>query len=546
MFSGGHSAADGGFAAPSATKAMRVARPAPVLERMQFAGAADAATTRTFPSHAVDSSDVPIIAPTSIGTNPASASPRPAWLGRYQALLVTIDLVAGGLASLAAFLFRFGPHDGAEPALNLIFGLVLPMAWVAAIAANKAYERRFVGVGNAEFERVFRAFLHLIVVTVFIFYAADVRVARGYVFPALALALGLDLVGRYLARKWLHRMRRSGASMTSVIAIGGSASVAAFAALVRRDRHAGMHVVGACLPSSADESAPANAEFADIGVPVLGDVDSIADVVRDQGAHTVAVLSGEISAERLRWISWQLEGTSADLVVSPGLAEIGGRRLHIQPVAGLPLLHIEEPEFTGFRRLIKGAFDRIIAGVALLMLSPFLVLIGLAVRLTSSGPALFTQTRIGRYGREFRMVKFRSMCADAEDRRAELLTVNESEGVLFKIRQDPRVTAVGRVLRRFSLDELPQLLNVLRGSMSLVGPRPPLPDEVARYQDDVRRRLLVKPGLTGLWQISGRSDLSWEESVRLDLRYVEDWSLSLDLFVLWKTARAVVRATGAY
>jgi exopolysaccharide biosynthesis polyprenyl glycosylphosphotransferase len=233
-------------------------------------------------------------------------------------------------------------------------------------------------------------------------------------------------------------------------------------------------------------------------------------------------------------------------VVSPGLAEIGGRRLHIQPVAGLPLLHIEEPTFAGFRRMVKGIFDRTVAAVALLVLSPLLLGIGLVVRLTSRGPALFRQTRVGRSGAEFRMVKFRSMVVDAEDRRKHLLADNETDGPMFKIRQDPRVTAIGRVLRRFSLDELPQLFNVLGGSMSLVGPRPPLPAEVARYQHATRRRLLVKPGLTGLWQISGRSDLSWEESVRLDLRYVEDWSLSLDMVVLWKTARAVMKAEGAY
>ncbi len=281
-------------------------------------------------------------------------------------------------------------------------------------------------------------------------------------------------------------------------------------------------------------------------MPVVGDVDSVLAAARRCGAHTVAVLSGQISPEKLRWISWQLEGTNVELVVSPGVAEIAGRRLHIQPVAGLPLLQVEEPAFSGFRRVVKRAFDLVAASLALAVLSPVLITIGLLVRLTSRGPALFTQTRIGVNGREFRIVKFRTMCADAEQKLAALAAANESDGLLFKMREDPRITRIGRVLRRFSLDELPQLLNVVTGSMSLVGPRPPLPDEVARYGDDVRRRLLVKPGITGLWQISGRSDLSWEESVRLDLRYVEDWSLSLDLQVLWKTARAVMRADGAY
>ncbi|MDQ2797914.1 MAG: sugar transferase, partial [Actinomycetota bacterium] len=389
-------------------------------------------------------------------------------------------------------------------------------------------------------------FLHLTVGMAFLFYAANVSVARGFVFPALVLALLLDLVGRYAARKFLHRRRRNGASMTAVIAIGGGASVAQFTALLRRDRHAGLDVVGACLPDDAADIETVTRDLAAAGIPVLGSVDTILEAVHHHGANTVAVLSGEISAEKLRWISWQLEGTSVELVVSPGLAEIGGRRLHIQPVAGLPLLHIEEPEFAGFRRMIKRGFDIVLSVLALTVLAPVLLIIGLLVRLTSRGPALFTQTRIGLHGREFRVMKFRSMCHDAEQQKVELLTTNEAGGVLFKMRADPRVTRIGRTLRRFSLDELPQLINVLRGSMSLVGPRPPLPDEVAKYRDDVRRRLLVKPGLTGLWQISGRSDLSWEESIRLDLRYVEDWSLSLDLLVLWKTARAVMSADGAY
>jgi exopolysaccharide biosynthesis polyprenyl glycosylphosphotransferase len=216
-------------------------------------------------------------------------------------------------------------------------------------------------------------------------------------------------------------------------------------------------------------------------------------------------------------------------------------------VSGLPLLHVEEPEFAGARRLIKGAVDRVAAACALLLLSPVLLAIALAIRLTSRGPAFFLQTRIGKGGREFTVVKFRTMVVDAEARRAALLERNErSEGLLFKIRSDPRVTPVGRVLRKYSLDELPQFVNVLTGSMSLVGPRPPLPEEAALYGDDVKRRLLVKPGVTGLWQISGRSDLTWDESVRLDLRYVENWSLTLDLMILWKTAGAVFRGAGAY
>jgi lipopolysaccharide/colanic/teichoic acid biosynthesis glycosyltransferase len=188
-----------------------------------------------------------------------------------------------------------------------------------------------------------------------------------------------------------------------------------------------------------------------------------------------------------------------------------------------------------------------VAAIALLLLSPLFIVLTLAVRWSSAGPALFRQVRVGRDGGTFMMLKFRSMYCDAEERLAELVDQSDvRDGVLFKMRNDPRITRIGRLLRRYSLDELPQLINVLNGSMSLVGPRPPLPVEVAQYEDHVHRRLLVKPGVTGLWQVSGRSDLSWEESVRLDLRYVENWSLSEDLLILWKTARAVTLGSGAY
>jgi exopolysaccharide biosynthesis polyprenyl glycosylphosphotransferase len=476
-------------------------------------------------------------------------SARPdAWIRQYQFLLLAIDLVAAVLAADLGLLGRFGAMhaiDAGSP--DVAFALAMPLGWVALVALNRAYDARFVGVGPTEFERIFRAFLHLSVLTGFVAYAFKQDVARGFIVVALPLALAFDLAGRHAARARLRRSRARGYAMTPVLAVGAPEPVARFDQLLRRDPCAGLRVVGACVPGPLPAEASANTVGDADGVPVLGDVDSIRDAVRQCGARSVAVLSGEIDAEKLRWIAWQLEETDAELVVSPGLTDIGGRRLHLQPIAGLPLLHVSEPDFAGYRHVLKGAFDRIVAGVALLVLSPLMLAIALVVRRTSAGPALFCQTRVGKNGRPFTMVKFRSMYDGAERDVSELLGRNEAaNGALFKIRDDPRVTRVGRALRRYSLDELPQLINVLTGSMSLVGPRPPLPAEVAKYGDDMRRRLLVKPGVTGLWQINGRSDLSWEESLRLDLHYVENWSLVLDVVVLWKTVRAVLRAEGAY
>jgi exopolysaccharide biosynthesis polyprenyl glycosylphosphotransferase len=479
----------------------------------------------------------------------ATGSARPDnWARGYQLLLLSVDLLAAAVAVALAFAGRFGAPlavDGV--AVDLAFALAMPLAWVAILALNRAYEARVVGVGPTEFERVFRAFLHLSVLTGFVAYAFKQDIARGFIVVALPLALTLDLVGRQGARAALRRTRARGQAMTPVLAIGDPESVARFAALLRKDLSAGMRVVGACVPSAALADTDTRHNLMAFGVPVLGDVDSIRESVLACGARSVAVLAGEIDADKMRWISWQLEGTDTDLVVSPGLTGVCGRRLHIRPIAGMPLLHVNEPEFAGVRHVLKSGFDRIVAGTALVLLAPVLFGIAVIVRHSSNGPALFSQTRVGKNGKQFKMLKFRSMYVGAERQLSELISRNDAaDGLLFKIRDDPRVTSVGRTLRRWSLDELPQLINVVCGSMSLVGPRPPLPTEVARYGNDTRRRLLVKPGLTGLWQVSGRSDLSWEESVRLDLHYVENWSLVLDIVVLWKTARAVVRADGAY
>jgi exopolysaccharide biosynthesis polyprenyl glycosylphosphotransferase len=280
---------------------------------------------------------------------------------------------------------------------------------------------------------------------------------------------------------------------------------------------------------------------------VAGHLDGAAAAVRRFGADVVAVLScPEMDGTRLRELAWELEKTGTDLCVAPALLDVAGPRTTIRPVAGLPLLHMDHPEFTGIRRVIKAMFDRTAAATALLFLSPLFIAIIAIIRLSDRGPGLFRQVRVGQDGRAFTVYKFRTMVVDAEERKSLLAGLNDSDGVLFKMRRDPRVTAVGAWLRRYSLDELPQLLNVLIGDMSLVGPRPALPQEAALYGDHVRRRLVVKPGITGLWQVNGRSDLSWDESVRLDLRYVENWSFILDLQILWKTTSAVLRGSGAY
>jgi exopolysaccharide biosynthesis polyprenyl glycosylphosphotransferase len=297
-----------------------------------------------------------------------------------------------------------------------------------------------------------------------------------------------------------------------------------------------------CLTYGSDHAAVQAA-----GLPTLVGVERAVEAVQAYDADVVAVLTGPVMAgPNLRRLSWDLEGRDTELLVSAGLIEVAGPRVHVTPVDGLPLLNLAKPRFSGFSRVGKGLFDRVMALLALLVLWPFLLGIAVAIKRGSDGPVFFKQTRIGKAGREFRMVKFRSMVASAEAQRLGLLDQTDRDGPMFKMHDDPRITTVGRWLRRYSLDEVPQLFNVLAGQMSLVGPRPPLPEEVSDYDDDVKRRLLVKPGMTGLWQVSGRADLPWEESVRLDLRYVDNWSVAFDVVILWKTVRAVFEGHGAY
>ncbi|MFL6057167.1 MAG: sugar transferase [Actinoallomurus sp.] len=477
----------------------------------------------------------------------SSRSQVESWASGYARQAFCVDFLVALLAGLFAFVARFRYPTFGDPWSTPYIGLSLglPFLWTGVLGMARAYEQRLFGVGSDEFRRIIQAGFSLTATVAIAAYATKVDIARGYVVVALPLTTTFGLVGRYRLRKMLHRRRKAGECMRRVVAAGHRAAVADLVRQLRREPQHGMEIVAACVPPMLASGDDAVREIE--GVRVAGDFAGIAGTVEAVRADTVAVLAcPELDGVALRRLAWQLEKDDVDLVVAPALMEVAGPRTSIRPVAGLPLLHVEHPELSGARRLIKSAFDRTVAVAALMILWPLLAAVAIAIRLESPGRALFRQVRVGRDGREFTVLKFRTMVVDAERRKAELLTLNDHDGVLFKIRNDPRVTRIGAWLRRYSLDELPQLFNVVWGDMSLVGPRPPLPDEVAKYGDDVRRRLVVRPGMTGLWQVSGRADLTWEESVRLDLRYVENWSLTLDLQILWKTWAAVLHGSGAY
>jgi exopolysaccharide biosynthesis polyprenyl glycosylphosphotransferase len=461
------------------------------------------------------------------------------WEKEYLRRTAVSDFVIAAVCSSAAIQIRFGGGFGLHYAMLCI---ALPLLWVATLLLFGAYSVRSIGAGSDEFRKVLNTGFSLTAGLAILSYAVNVELSREYLLLAMPTLTGADLGARFAQRKWLHRRRTRGECMSTVLAVGPEPAVVDLITELRRGTYHGLAVVAACLGGKSTSREVA-------GVPVFGGlaVDDVVDAVRRSGADTVAVLSSsELDGVTLRQIAWGLEKMGTDLCVAPALLDVAGPRTTIRPIAGLTLLHVDHPELSGPRQVLKDLFDRSAAALALVLLLPLMIAIAMAIKLSDSGPALFTQTRVGKDGRRFKIYKFRTMVVDAEKRLAELREKNENDGAKFKIRRDPRVTAVGAQLRKWSLDELPQLFNILLGEMSLVGPRPALPDETARYAAHVRRRLAVRPGLTGLWQVSGRSDLTWDESVRLDLRYVENWSFALDLQILWKTFSVILSKSGAY
>ncbi|KGM13950.1 sugar transferase [Cellulomonas bogoriensis] len=454
-----------------------------------------------------------------------------AGVARARALTIDVGCAAGATAGgVVPFLGWTTASAVAVIATVTVFCLL--------VGLNRGYDARLFGNGPTEYQAVLRSTAALSLGLMALAYLTRVDVPRSLlVSGALALA-AVTLAGRFWHRRLLHRARQRGHAMMRTLVIGEEPEVTQVVRELGAGGGHGYQVLGACLPSA--DRLPV-----DLPVPVIGAVADVPQVVADRGVEVVVVAGAHLSGDGLRRLSWALDRAGAQLVVAPGLVDVAGPRLTVRSAAGLALMEVEVGA-SRRRRMGKCALDLVVGTAVLLMAAPVIGLAALAVRATSPGPAFYRQTRVGVDGRPFTMWKLRSMYVDSDARRDELLGSSDTDGVLFKMRADPRVTPVGSVLRRFSIDELPQLLNVVRGDMSLVGPRPPLQEEVADYDDPVHRRLRVRPGLTGLWQVSGRSDLSWEQSVRLDLRYVDNWSLVMDLMILWRTGRAVLGGNGAY
>ncbi|MGU3432776.1 sugar transferase [Actinomycetes bacterium M1A6_2h] len=469
--------------------------------------------------------------------------------GYVDGLRVTDAVVVIAAISVAHFA-RFGIADGrmAYASVNYAsFSLALAATWIAFLAIFRTRSPRVLGSGAEEYRRIISSTFRLFGLIAIVALLFQLDLARGYLAIALPAGLAGLLFSRWAVRQKIGRGRARGEYQTSVVIVGSRSSAISMARSFARDPGSGYSVVGVCLPEHQLHRDDA-LRVEGFDVPVYGNEHEILSAIEKSGADTVAVTATDhIGHEGIRRMIWDLEKKNVDLVVAPGVVDVAGPRLHMRPVAGLPLIHVEKPQYNGATRFSKTLFDFVFAVLALLLVSPVLVVVAVAIKLTSRGPVLYRSERMGLDGKPFEMIKFRSMVVDADQQVSALLAQNQSEGgVLFKLRDDPRVTKIGKVMRRFSIDELPQFLNVLKREMSIVGPRPPLRREVETYDGDVRRRLLVKPGVTGLWQVSGRSDLSWEESVRLDLSYVENWSMTGDLLIVMKTIKAVAGSDGAY
>ncbi|WP_435591649.1 sugar transferase [Nocardia sp. bgisy118] len=482
-------------------------------------------------------------------------SERERWQADYVKHLAATDLlVIAGAVGLAQVI-RFGGPAAPPLAWRLsyeigytVVSVALAATWALFLAAGNTRSPQVVGSGTEEYRRLVSATLRLFGAVAIVSLIVQIDFARGYL--AIALPLGLlGLMSSRLGWRWHTRVRRRDRAecLTSVLVVGAPEAAQAMASAFSRDPDSGYRVVGVCIPDGVATTGRYALRASGRSFSVVGDDRSVLEAVRRSGADTVAVTATDyLGPVELRRMAWELDPLGVELIVAPGVVDISGTRLTNRLVAGMPMLHIAKPQYDRAKSTGKAVFDACFAAGVLLAIAPVLLAIALAVKLTSPGPVFYLSERIGRGGKPFRMIKFRSMYQDAERTVSALIEANGGNPVFFKMRDDPRVTPVGRVIRKLSLDELPQFLNVLRGEMSVVGPRPQVQREVDSYDGEMRRRLLVKPGITGLWQVSGRSDLSLEDSVRLDLSYVENWSMVLDLLLIAKTIGAVARGEGAY
>ncbi|ASN40197.1 polyprenyl glycosylphosphotransferase [Arthrobacter sp. 7749] len=472
----------------------------------------------------------------ALDSNAAASLPARARRRRWVKLLTIVD----ALVISSVMLFAWNTVVGVERGGLFPYLPIMAFSWFVILGVGGARRAEVLGRGVDEYRRVIGA--SLLAVGLMAFTGMELRLegTRQVAFSALLAGPPALLLARWLLRRLLRHRAKSGATLSKVVVIGCASDIEYVVSRVSKASSAGYQIVALI------EDTGTSMELEPL-VPVTHNPEDLEHMISTHGADAV-IVAGQLNAgkDAVRNLGWELERLGAEMILASNLTNVASSRIHIREVDGLPLMHVERPALSGMKMRIKRAVDICLTTIALTILLPVFLMIAIAIRMDSKGPVIFAQRRIGKRGQEFTMLKFRTMCVDAESRLDGLKDQNEGAGPLFKMKGDPRVTKIGKLLRKTSLDELPQLINVIKGDMSLVGPRPPLPCEVETYERHTFRRLLIRPGLTGLWQISGRSNLSWEDSVRLDLYYVENWSLVDDLVIMCHTAKAMIRPSGAY
>ena len=472
------------------------------------------------------------------------------WTNRYRRILLAFDACVVISVLALAHVVRFGLNQpsvdagGVALPYTLISAFIV-CAWMGALAAYSSRDGLIIGHGVEEYKRVVSATVTLLGCLAMVCLVFGIDISRGFFSLAFPIGVSGLVASRWMLRRWLVAQRAKGNYQFKVLVLGRTKDVKYVVSQIQKKAKSGYQVVGVALTSG--QARPRYVNVNEQLIPVVADKDSVVRAVLQTRADAV-IVAGTMKgrASYIQELGWELEESATQLILTTGLTNVAGPRIHSRPVEGLPLMHVELPQYTGARHVLKRTLDIALSGLALALLMPVFLLLALLIKKDSHGPVIFRQERVGRGGETFLMYKFRSMVETAEDDLAGLLDRNEGDGLLFKMQSDPRVTNVGRWMRKYSLDELPQFWNVFLGNMSLVGPRPPLQREVARYKNRVHRRLYIKPGITGMWQTNGRSELNWKDGVRLDLYYVENWSLAGDLIILWRTVVQMIRPVGAY
>jgi exopolysaccharide biosynthesis polyprenyl glycosylphosphotransferase len=454
-------------------------------------------------------------------------------MSAYRQRLIVTDALLISASMLLGLLISSRQSAWAIDPVVAVYGMpaIIGAMWLGLLALRGSYDQRIIGLGTEEIRRIVSATLLVFAVVAGVSYLIRADISRAYAFVSLPLGLGALVAGRFAWRGWLYRARRRGFYLHRTVVVGAGPGADELVTRLEQDAYAGYQVV------------------ARYGVPTEGTaswLEGLDEVLVCMDVDAIALAPSEtISSDAIHQLAWRIEGRDLDLLISPAVLDIAGPRLTVRPAAGLPLLHLDDAVLSRPQAFAKRTLDLTGASVLSILLLPVFGVIAIAVKLSSRGPVIFRQTRIGSGGRRFTMLKFRTMVDGADDQRAALRASEGAEGATFKMVNDPRITGAGHFLRRWSLDELPQLWNVIGGSMSLVGPRPHPLDDVDRYELDAYRRLALKPGLTGLWQVEGRADLTWQEALQFDLYYIETWTLSGDLVLLARTARAVLQGRGA-